>query len=74
MPLFQFDFIGMIIFIALIFLFPRLMLYQILAILNAKVKSYEEMTSKAQNIIIKKIDKKTKLSPKELKKSIARVM
>jgi hypothetical protein len=49
-------------------------MYQILAILNAKVKSYEEMTSKAQNIIIRKIDKKTKLSSKELKKSIARIM
>jgi len=69
-----YDIIGFLIFIVLIFLFPRLMLYQILALLNAKVQSYEEMTNKAQKIIIKKIDKKTKLTKKQLKNSIDRIM
>lgn len=69
-----FDIIGFLIFFALIFLFPRLMLYQILTLLNAKVKSYEEMTNKAQKIIIKKIDRKTKLSKKQLKSNIDRIM
>lgn len=69
-----FDIIGFLIFFALIFLFPKLMLYQILTLLNAKVKVYEEMTNKAQKIILKKIDKKTKLTGKQLKKNIDRIM
>ncbi len=69
-----FDIIGFIIFFALIFLFPRLMLYQILTLLNAKVQTYEEMTNKAQKIILKKINRKTKLSNKQLKNSIDRIM
>ncbi|MCD6275073.1 MAG: hypothetical protein J7J15_03585, partial [Candidatus Aenigmarchaeota archaeon] len=69
-----FDIIGFLIFMVFIFLFPRMMLYQILTLLNAKVQSYEEMTNKAQKIIIKKIDKKTKLTKKQLKNSIDRIM
>ncbi|HIE41565.1 MAG TPA: DUF1512 domain-containing protein [Candidatus Aenigmarchaeota archaeon] len=70
----QFDAIGIILFFILIFLFPRIMMYQILAILNSKVKTYEEMTNKAQNIIINKIGKRTKLSKKELRKNLSRAM
>jgi hypothetical protein len=69
-----FDIIGFLIFLALIFLFPRLMMYQIITLLSAKVKIYEEMTNKAQKIVIKKIDRKTKLTGKQLKKSIDRIM
>ncbi len=69
-----FDIIGFLIFIALIFLFPKLMLYQILTLLNAKVKTYEEMTNKAQKSILKKINKETKLTGKELKKNLDRIM
>jgi hypothetical protein len=74
MLLSQFDFVGIIIFVAFIFLFPRLMMYQILAILNSKVKTYENMTSKAQNIILKKIGKNTKLTSGDLRKNIYRIM
>ncbi len=69
-----FDIIGFLIFIALIFVFPKLMLYQILTLLNAKVKTYEEMTNKAQKSIFKKINKETKLTGKELKKNLDRIM
>jgi len=62
-----YDTVGFLIFMVFLFLFPRMMLYQyqILTLLNAKVQSYEEMTNKAQKIIIKKIDKKTKLTKKQ---------
>jgi len=69
-----YDTVGFLIFIVFLFLFPRMMLYQILTLLNAKVQSYEEMTNKAQKIIIKKIDKKTKLTKKQLKNSLDRIM
>ena len=69
-----FDIISFVLFIVLIFFFPKIMLYQILSLLNSKVASYEEMTTKAQKIILKKIDKKTKLTNKQLKASIDRVM
>ena len=69
-----FDIISFVLFIVLMFFFPKIMLYQILSLLNSKVASYEEMTTKAQKIILKKIDKKTKLTNKQLKASIDRVM
>ena len=72
--LFQFDFLGVLLIFVLIFLFPRLMMYQILAVLNSKVRTYEQMTSKSQQTIIKKIGKRTKLAPKELKKNLSRIM
>ncbi|MCK4429610.1 MAG: DUF1512 family protein [Candidatus Aenigmarchaeota archaeon] len=58
----------------MIFLFPKLMLYQILTLLNAKVMAYEDMTNKAQKMILKKIGKNTKLTNKQLKTSIDRIM
>lgn len=70
----QFDFLGILLVFVLIFLFPRIMMYQILALLNSKVKTYEQMTSNSQKNIIKKIDKKTKLSSKDIRKSINRIM
>jgi len=69
-----FDIISFVLFILLMFFFPKIMLYQILSLLNSKAASYEEMTTKAQKIILKKIDKKTKLTNKQLKASIDRVM
>ena len=69
-----FDIISFVLFIVLMFFFPKIMLYQILSLLNSKAASYEEMTTKAQKIILKKIDKKTKLTNKQLKASIDRVM
>ncbi len=69
-----FEIISFVLFIAFMFLFPRIMLYQILTLLNAKAASYEEMTTKAQKLILKKIDKKTKLTNKQLKASIDRIM
>lgn len=70
----QFDILGFILFFVLIFLFPRIMMYQILSLLNSKVKAYEEMISKAQGMIIKKIGSSTKLTSKELKGSLDRMM
>ncbi len=68
------EILSFVIFIALMFLFPKIMLYQILTLLNTKAASYEEMTTKAQKMILKKIDKKTKLTNKQLKTSIDRIM
>ncbi|MCK4729795.1 MAG: DUF1512 family protein [Candidatus Aenigmarchaeota archaeon] len=69
-----FEIISFVLFIALMFFFPKIMLYQILTLLNAKAASYEEMTTKAQKLILKKIDRKTKLTNKQLKASIDRIM
>ena len=74
MLLFQFDFLGIILLFVMIFLFPRLMMYQILSLLNSKMKTYEQMTSESQKTIISKIGKRTKLSNRELKKNIDRIM
>ncbi len=74
MSLFQFDFLSIILVFVLIFVFPRIMMYQILALLNSKVKTYEEMTSKSQKTIINNIGKRTKLSAKELRENIDRIM
>ncbi|RLI99190.1 MAG: hypothetical protein DRP06_04045 [Candidatus Aenigmatarchaeota archaeon] len=68
------EILSFVIFIALMFFFPKIMLYQILSLLNTKAASYEEMTTKAQKMILKKIDKKTKLTNKQLKTSIDRMM
>ena len=69
-----FDIISFILFFALIFLFPKLMLYQIISVLEAKVKLYEKMTSSSCKIILKKIDRNTKLSNKQLKKRLKEML
>jgi hypothetical protein len=73
----QFDPLSLIFYIiifASIFFLPKLMVYQIISLLEAKARSYEEMTEKSQKLILKKIDKKTKLSKKEMDSSISRIM
>ncbi|MGC9310945.1 MAG: DUF1512 family protein, partial [Candidatus Aenigmatarchaeota archaeon] len=66
--------INIILLFVLIFFGPRLMLYQTISVLEAKARSYDEMSKNSRKVITKKLEGGAKLSKKDLTASMDRIM
>lgn len=66
--------LNFVLLFAAFFLLPKLMVWQAISSLEVKARAYDDMVAKAQRIMIRKINNRTKLPKKELDDSIKRMM